>query len=67
MSFLYKRHVVIVCNLDPKLSTLMVEWANSHNFCSGSLGNCLHYGVGFVDSIMLSGKLRVLKISHYSC
>ena len=36
-------------NLDlTKLSALVVEWENSHNFSLESVDNCLHYGVGLV-------------------
>jgi len=44
-------------NLDSKLSALIVEWGNSHNFCSESRGSFLRYGIGFVNSILLLGRL----------
>jgi len=54
MSFPYKRYIVIISNQDSKLSTLMAKWKNSYNFHTGSLRNYLHYGIGFVNSILFS-------------
>jgi len=41
--------------------SLIVERENSCNFYPEGLGNCLHNGVGLVNSIFLSDALSVLK------
>jgi len=48
------------CNSIPSGSrdhTLTVEWKNSDNFYPESLGDYLHYGIGFVNPILLSDQL----------
>jgi len=54
MSFPYKRYITTISNQDPKLSALLVEWGDSHNFYPENLGNFLHYGIGLVSSIQCS-------------
>jgi len=53
MRFPYKRYIATTSNLDPRLSALAVEQKNSDNFYAEILGNYQHYGIGFVDSILL--------------
>lgn len=64
-SFLYKRYIATIPNLDPKLPAHMVRWGNSNTLYLDSLGNFEHYGIGFVNFILLSDELRSLEISLF--
>ena len=41
----YKRYIATASNGNPKLSSLVGEWENSHNFYLESLNNYLHYNI----------------------
>jgi len=43
MSVPYKRYIATTSNDNPKPSTSVGEWENSHNFYPESFNNCLHY------------------------
>jgi len=43
----------------------MVRWGNSNTLYLDSLGNFEHYGIGFVNFILLSDELRSLEISLF--
>jgi len=66
MSLPYKRSIATVPNLGPGLSTLMSGVGNFsyHNFYLERLGDSVHCGIGFANSMLLA-ELWVLKISHF--
>jgi len=43
MSVPYKRYIATTSDDNPKPSTSVGEWENSHNFYPESFNNCLHY------------------------
>ena len=43
-----KRYTATISNLDPKLSALVVEWKNPHNFCPENPGYDITYTMASV-------------------
>ena len=69
MSFPCERYATTIFNPDPKLSTLIAERENSHNFYPESLGDFLHYRMALVSLILcrFQTSCESLKSTIFGC